>query len=406
MPDHTTPEEQYTLLERLAPSGAEDFITEVFCWILQQESAGNAFLEFLKEQTQEDRNGAIVDIISDIQNGEYSWKTQKSHQISGGIKRLDMVCESGKQALIFEHKVWASLHANQLENYREVGKSKYDKFAIILITARSHQKKQDPDLHFLWRDVHKWLRYFLDQKTGNDDASLEFVYRNFLTLLEKRWLGPMPPVEDKHFTAFGYMHDAEEGIQRTKKLIREMKDRWPQILQESMKTDSGILDSPDWQDSEGRVGWNVLKSWRPGIFIGVLHNGNDHKTKLLDKETNLNTLYACVILDIERRKCPKYWNNLHYKKLVKILMEKWPYDGSKTWQFYHHIDDEDVQNPNFWHPIHIRRRLADILLNEKSGEEQADAFFESIREVVEFIVGLEAFHNLRADLSRQDANGT
>ena len=406
MPDHTTPEEQYTLLERLAPSGAEDFITEVFCWILQQESVGNAFLEFLKELAQEDRNGAIADIISDIQNGEYSWKTQESRQISDGVKRLDMVCESGKQALIFEHKVWASLHANQLENYREVGKSKYEKFAIILITARSHQKKQNPDLHFLWRDVHKWLRYFLDQETGDDDASLEFVCRNFLTLLEKRGLGPMPHVEAKHFEAFGYIHDAEEGKQRIKKLLRAVEDRWPQIVLEAMKMDSGILDSPSRQDSSGRIGYGVLNSWRPDIFIGVLHDGNDHKTKLLDKETNMNTPYACVILDIEHRKCPEYWNNLNYKKLVKILMKKWPSDGSETWQFYHHIYDQDVQKHNLWHPIHIRRKLKDILLSETSGEKQADAFFESIRDVVEFIVGLEAFHNLRADLSRQDANGT
>ena len=390
-----------TLLERLAPSGAEDFITEVFCWILQQESVGNAFLEFLKELAQEDRNGAIADIISDIQKGEYSWNTQESRQISDGVKRLDMVCESGKQALIFEHKVWAPLHANQLENYREVGKSEYEKFALILITARSHQKKQDPDLHFLWRDVHKWLKNFLDQRTGDDDVSLEFVCHNFLTLLEQRGLGPMPHLEAKHFEAFGYIHDAEEGKQLIKELMRPAKDRWPQIVREAMKTDSGGSDSPDLKDSFGRIGYNVLQDRHPYIFIGVLYDGNDHRTELLDKETNRNIPYACVILDIHHINYPEYWDNLNYKKLVKILTEKWPSDRSETWKFYHHIEDQDVQKPNPWHPIHIRRRL-DILLNEKPGEEQADAFFESIREVVEFIVGLETFQNLRADLSRQD----
>lgn len=385
--DHTTLLEQDTLLARLAPGGAEDFITEVFCWILQQKGVGIAFLKFLEGREWCCR--AIANkIISEIQREEPSWKTQDSRRISSGSVRLDMICESGKQALIFEHKTWARLHDNQLENYRQVGKE-YDKSAIILITARPYQKQkeQNPDLHFLWRDVHKWLNDRLCGKaTGTDDTNLEFVCRNFLTLLEKRGLGPMLPIEHRHFEAFGYMHDAEEGRQRIKELLEAVKDRWPQIAPEAMKTDLRIKDR--W----GRIGCDVLEGWRPGMFIGVLHDGRDHKVELLDEKTGPD---ACVILDMDCKQYPEYQNNCHYKELVNCLMKEWP-PGSATWQAYHHLN---AQNPNRWHPLHIRRKLADILLDGKSGEEQVDAFFETVKEVVEFIVGLEEFRRLREDLA-------
>ena len=409
MSDHTTLWERYTLLERLAPGGAEDFITEVFCWILQQKDVGDSFFEFLKNEKREWRDRAAAnDIISGIQEGECSWSTQQSGRISGGVKRLDMICESGKQtlisgkqALIFEHKAWAHLHANQLKNYRQVGK-KYAKSAIILITARPYQKEQNPDLHFLWRDVHKWLNDWLcDRTTGTDDTNLEFVCRNFLTLLEKRGLGPMPLIEARHCEAFGYMHDAKEGRQRIKELLNVVKDHgWPQIVQGAMKADSEMLNSPKLEDRWGRIGFSVLEGWRPGMFIGVLHDGGDHNVKLLDEKISPD---ACVILDMHCKQYPEYRNNDHYKELVKRLTEKWPSDGSAAWQAYHHLD---TPNPNRWHPLHIRRKLADILLDEKSGEEQVDAFFEAVKEVVEFIVGLEEFRKLREDPARQDhANG-
>ncbi|MDE0507184.1 MAG: PD-(D/E)XK nuclease family protein [Gammaproteobacteria bacterium] len=125
-----------------------------------------------------------------MQNGNCRWSTQ----VSSCGKRLDMTCTNEKkQALIFEHKAWAQLHANQLEDYRQVGKQEFGEFAIVLITARPYQNEQNPDLHFLWRDVYSWLdrrlsKWLSDNVTGtdSDNADLEFVCRNFLTLLKKR----------------------------------------------------------------------------------------------------------------------------------------------------------------------------------------------------------------------------
>lgn len=407
MSDQTNLREPYTLLERLAPGGAEDFITEAFCWILQQEDVGNAFLEFLIErdqaQDQATRRGAITDIVSGIRKGVYRWSTQKSLRISSGVKRLDMICKFEKQALIFEHKAWTPLDADQLKNYRQVGKEYYNSgFAIILITARHYQKEQNPDLHFLWRDVYSWLDKWLDcwlskrlpknaPGTDADKANLEFVCRNFLTLLKKRGLGPMLPIENKHFKAFKTKPDADEGMRRLEELLGAVKYRWSE---RALKPDSKMLyPSKDLQKKWGRIGFQVLKdkTWHPGIFIGVLHDGKDHKVKLLGDK---NSPDACVIFDIEKNKYPDYRKNRHYVALVKRLTEKWPTDGAATWRCMESYRNE-------WHPLHIRRDLEDVLLDGKSGDDQVKAFIQEVKEVLKFIEGLEEFWKFREDLKLQ-----
>ena len=301
MSDHANLSERYALLERLAPGGAEDFITEVFCWILQQEDVGKAFLEFLQKRKWENK-AAHNEIISGIQREEYTWSTQESYRISSGVKRPDMICEceseSGKQALIFEHKVRTKLHADQLKNYREIGKEKYgnDKSAIVLITAQNYQKEQNPDLHFLWRHVYDWLDTWLnewlrDRASGPDDTNLEFVCRNFLTLLKQRGLGPMPSITDKHFEAFQSVHLAEEGRQRIKELLNRVKDfpweTWPALKERGrdvVNTDRKI------QKNWGRIGFNLLNDWKPGIVVCVLHGWGT--------EWCLDDPHACVSLHI------------------------------------------------------------------------------------------------------------
>lgn len=402
MSDRTKSREMYDLLERLAPGGAEDFITEAFCWILQQEGVDDAFLEFLMGmRDQKTPCDTITRIVSGIREGEREWSTQESLRISSGVKRLDMICNSETQKLIFEHKTWTRLHDNQLEDYREAGKKHYGEgnFAIILITARRHQEDQNPDLHFLWGDVYCWLKKWL---RDNDDApdtdagsaNFKFVCCNFLTLLEKRGLGPMPPIEKRHFMAFKTKPDADEGMRRLKILLKDVRDRWRDVMAGELKANSKMLKPSELEDKWGRIGFNFLEGWHPGIFIGVLHHGGDHRVKLLDGENGPD---ACVILDMDRSEHPEYWKNCHYKGLVSQLTEKWPINGPSPWQAYHHLNEP---RPNNWHPVHIRRNLEDVLGGgRKSREEQVDAFFEAVKEVVNFVEDSDDFWNLRKDLA-------
>ena len=390
------------LLERLSRRHkTEDFITEAFLWILQQKDIGNAFLDFLERKEQEQTASRIVsNIISDIRKREISWNTQKSFRISSGRKRPDMICATETQALIFEHKIWTKLHDKQLENYRKIGKKHFEEGnAIILITARNDQYQQNPNLHFLWRDVYSWLNEWLgarlsEKASGSDadNSNFEFVCRNFLNLLKKRGLGPMKPIEEKHLKALKVKPDLDEGIKIIKELMRAVKQSWFQQKQSLSTKDLKPLNPSNVQSKWGRIGFGILPDWKPGIFVGVLYDGKDHQVKL-------DCADACVILDMSQSIHEKYHKEPHYKNLVEEVKKKWPTDGSKKWRAIHHLETE--RNPNLWHPIHIRRKLSEILLDGESAEEQVNAFIEAVKGVVEFFQESEEFWNLRNDLERQ-----
>ena len=112
-------------------------------------------------------------------------------------------------------------------------------------------------------------------------------------------------------------------------------------LCKSDESEFGDVKFAQVEDRWGRIGFGVLEGWRPGMFIGVLHDGGDHKVELLDEKISPD---ACVILDMHCKQYPEYRNNYHYKELVKRLTEKWPSDGSAAWQAYHHLDTAESQS--------------------------------------------------------------
>ena len=173
---------EHDLFSRLAPSGAEDFVTEALCWLLERTQFGDYFLNKLRGS----EDAVTVPSIGD----DCYWKTQESFNLDGSTKIPDMICKSsdGRAALIFEHKVGATLHDGQLDNYRRIGQAEFKEHAIVLITARAEQCDQDPDLHLLWRTVHGWLCQWLESGTNTIDT---FVARSFLQLLEDRGLAAM-----------------------------------------------------------------------------------------------------------------------------------------------------------------------------------------------------------------------
>ena len=217
------PEATADLLARLAPSGAEDFITEVFCWILERTSFGEFFLHRLKD-------GATG--LPAIEEAGCSWETQKTYALDGTAKRPDMVCKSadGRSALIFEHKVDANLHDGQLDNYRRIGRDEFEEHGLVLITARKGRPIQDPDRHLLWREVNVWLSEWLGDGRVDDVAA--FIARNFLRLLDERGLGPMEQIKA----------DQLQTIPRARVAVRRI-----------LSLVSGVADDSFWQELVGRV---------------------------------------------------------------------------------------------------------------------------------------------------------
>lgn len=177
------------------------------------------------------------------------------------------------------------------------------------------------------------------------------------------------------------------------------KDKWPAFtpdreldvtgVRRSLKAAQDVLDDSvglfqivdqarqkDWpRDAEpesetsyqwGRLGFLVrgreddASSWTPGLFVGVLLDGHDHCTHLLNARGD-----ACVILSVHPGLQPAS-EVPEYQTLVAGLQETTLPEG---WEFYDHVNDERVEaegygahnGPNPWHPIHIRCRQTELL---------------------------------------------
>ena len=119
----------------------EDFITEAFAWILNNDQK---FAEYFVQK---------LDLISTFNVSDYYFETQVSFIYEDeeteekNIFRPDMVLKSGtKDQIIFEHKTWSHLHEKQLDNYRLSSSAQH----LVLITASNYQHTQKSDNLLIW----------------------------------------------------------------------------------------------------------------------------------------------------------------------------------------------------------------------------------------------------------------
>ena len=123
-------EREHDLLARVTPGGAENFITEVFCWLLEHSDFDRHFLSVLAKR-------CVFEIppFSPISHNP-EWTTQESYRLDGRLKRPDMICKfstcTGTEALIFEHKVWSPVSEDQLKYYQEIGRNDFKLIRLIL----------------------------------------------------------------------------------------------------------------------------------------------------------------------------------------------------------------------------------------------------------------------------------
>ena len=246
------PDERHDLLARLAPGGAENFITEAFCWLLDRTGFGEFLLERLTDQ------GCTVRLTGD----GWRWRTQETAS-DGSAKRPDMVGESADESrgLIFEHKVSAKLGNCQLAAYRKFGESKFGigNFAIILITKSKSQWGQCPDCALLWQQVYEWLSTWLDDGGARDTVD-EFATRSFLHLLEKRGLGPMTPITLEEL----------QDIPVQLSVQRQARSRVDALVKRIRSLTDSAADSHVWREMVGVTEQSLPKgkSWgRCGFYL-------------------------------------------------------------------------------------------------------------------------------------------
>lgn len=369
------------LLTRLAPSGAEDFITEVLCWLLDSTDFGNRFLRRLMET-----RAAVPDVGADCR-----WTTQESYGLDGTAKRPDMVCKSadGNTALIFEHKVGADLHDRQLENYRRIGEREFKNSGLILITAREGQHDQDPDCHLLWRDIHGWLSEWLEAPVADTGA---FVAQSFLALLEGRGLGPMEQITVEQLQAIPV---ALAGEQRLKLLVNSVAEHpiWQDLVGRVQdETVKNVRDKRERNFRWGRYGLYLLGernagSWGPGVFVGVMQDSSDHGPPTVNEAGPV----ACFIVDVHNRWHRRYENSEAYRRLADAVHRQWPDAVTDDWRVHEH-------ERNRWHPLAIYKPLEAVFGSARTGDDQADRFVKEVGDVARAVLDLEEFGQFQRSL--------
>ena len=370
------------LLVRLAPRGAEDFITEVFCWLLENTSFGGGFLAKLT---------GIGDAKLPIVGADCRWGTQESYELDGTRKRPDMVCESKetKTALIFEHKVGADLHDGQIEDYRRMGKREFEKSGVVLITARKSQGGQDPDCHLLWRQVHEWLSEWIDPKA--DDPST-FVARSFRTLLEERGLGPMEEITVEQLRAIPKALAGEQQIRRLVNSAVEHPDWQGLVAGHQDHSASAVQASPKFHSGYGRYGLYVLDadSWSPGVFVGVMKDSSDAGPSSVNDQQGSGPI-ACVIVSVDKKWHRQYETSEAYLRLAKAFRDTWPGAAADEWQVYEY-------ERNRWHPLAVYKPLEAVFGTARTGDGQVDTFVAEVGTVAKAVLDLEELCQFRRSL--------
>ncbi|MDE0226145.1 MAG: hypothetical protein OXP28_13585 [Gammaproteobacteria bacterium] len=357
--------QQTDLLDALAPGRVEDFITNAFCWLLSNTVLGERFLKYLGSLGSEGFK------LPELDRDNLRWETQTQFPRGHGHPvRPDMTCTDTnlRHGIVFEHKAWSELHDRQLENYRDYRHGPFEKAPIVLITAHPGQHRQCPNLSLCWYQVYRWLKKQLE---AEQDPVVEFVIRNFCTLLDRKGLGPMKSLRDEDLKNYFGVKQLLRDIPNTMRAVNGRE--WP-----------GGVESRTVRERWGRLGFDLRGNWKPGVFVGVMLDGRDHSTSPMCPNKGPD---ACVILSVDEELQPAI-DNYAYKRFVTELKSK-KCDLPKGWKLYHHAEDGEAKGrrkgPNPWHPYHIRCSLLDVLDGAKTAEAQVDKFYEQAHAVVKLI---------------------
>jgi len=369
---------KYKKTDKLDP--IENFITEAFAWLLKNYPKFSSY--FLNEIRSEiNSQNFIPDNVS--------WYTQKNFN---GVFP-DMVCEYDKCALIFEHKAWKKLSDGQLAKYKKFGNENYQQNYLILITGTEKHHEQNPDLALCWYNIHRIIDHWLDNK---NDSNNYFIFRSFQNLLVQEGMGPAAPISYNSILSYYSARSFENDVfSLTTRIFKKEISNFKRLFKNEKKdfelgyNKNKIL----W----GRIGFSLFsyENWLPGFFVGIMVDGSDHFTNPVNgKYSNPD---FTINLSFHKSVHSVYSINKNYIELVKYLEDKIR-KLNKGWDFYHHIKDDDAKVKNYYHPIHIRKPMLELLRGTMHSEEQENRFMEAVNEILPIILNSEHYINLKNDL--------
>ncbi len=336
----------------------ENFITEVFAWLLRNSSGiSNAFLLQLQRAMPE---GQGFDLPTE--EDEVEWSTQARL----GSRRPDMQAIWPGMAVIFEHKVWSGLGDAQIKGYRELAQQEYpnEEVRVVAITASRHQHSTEADANLCWSDIHEGLKEYLGKV---EEATERFHIENFLALLAHEGLQPAAPIA----------HEAIRYFPTAGKLPLQLEQAFTHLVSRDWPLDGNyqaVMKRLRW----GRIGiefhrTDAKRKWSPGIFIGCVLDGSDH---LIDHRIE-DSVKLQLILDFSQGLHRHYPAMTSYRALKATLSE---ISQENRWTFYDH--GEDRRQTNNYHPLYLETPLLDVLRGATTMEDQRDRIFSAACEAL------------------------
>lgn len=376
--------ELFTRLRKYRPgenrNPTENFVTEAFAWILRNNPQVSSLI--LKSIIGHEKLADSFTVgDGDLQTPE--WSTQASWGVFP-----DMICVIGRKVIVFEHKVWSPLHANQLCSYRAYAERNYDSALIVLITAHAGQHSDDSDLALCWKDVHAWLSTW---QMGQRDR--DHVVDCFLALLESEGLGPDAPISHEQILSF---YPGARLKQNTINLINRLNLEHNRRVLDDEMSKYGVNGSANiWLHQWGRYGFDLLGrsgQWRPGVFVGFLLECDDHRTSPSRSDLGPDVV---VILDFDTDLHKTYPNSSNYIALRERLCHLQKSGQLDGWDVHDHLGASD--NPNRWHPLHVRKPMLEVFRGSTDGPSQENQFLQSVTIVLRAVLGIQEFRQLREE---------
>ena len=355
----------------------ENFITEAFAWLLINHPAfGRFYLSKIGRRLGLDDSKGRASI---------DWTTRLN---LGGVFP-DLVGIAGSTAYLFEHKAWAHLHPNQLANYRREAEKEYGQgnFHLVLVTGGRHQFDQNPDLALCWHEIHGWISDWQEHSEYESEA----LFADFQELLESEGMGPPAPVSHESILAYKPAQSFEPNlvalIQRA--VHHDWKEEFPLIATDPKLPWHRSL--PGGKDPWGRIGINLagaIENWIPECFLGFLIDPTDHCIQWL----NPGCPDFSIILGANTELRPNYPQSTELAALRQAL----PHALKSTCSDFDYLDHfATCDDPNLWHPIHIRMPMIDLFRGTATADDQYQRFVETASRVLAVLSELPEFVALR-----------
>jgi len=371
----------------------ENFVTEAFCWVLN--NCGDFGQKFAEEMAN--RTG-----LEQFDATDCKWLTQVN--FSGVYP--DMVCETtnsegGTSAIVFEHKVWSSVHKGQIHNYKAHASNCYTESKTVLITANTNQhvllddnsdERVDDSASYsmCWRDVYEFI-----SNNKNENPGLYCPLTDFQQFLKSEGLGPAAPISHEgikyFYTSYSLRQDLSDLMRRA---IDEENNDWAQNLRGEL-----ILDmEKDAYTKErwGRIGLSLNntnpQSWAPKIFVGIILDYQDLRTKPMDERKGPD---FSLLLIFPKQLYRTYTSNPNYLTLLSNIQSHLEEMGA-GWELHNHHDDPGAtRNINKHVPFHIRKPMLDVFAGTETPLEQQKVFCKTARRLVDLVVDNDCYWKLR-----------